>query len=161
VLWRFTSSNAADAFGYMAIAYEEPPVKSMAIRRPSHRQSLVGLILRALIRHEAVNGRQSAHDAGPPYVLEAEGAQFGIAGRVLDGPVPKPILDQPRVMARVGHSIAAGMAEHVGVNLEGEATSFANALDEAVDGVSGERPAALRLEHEGTLRIPLQFAQHA
>ncbi len=29
------SSHAADAFGYMAIAYEEPPVKSMAIRRPS------------------------------------------------------------------------------------------------------------------------------
>ena len=29
------SSHAADAFGYMAIAYEEPPVKSAAIRRPS------------------------------------------------------------------------------------------------------------------------------
>ncbi len=28
------SSHAADAFGYMAIAYEEPPVKSTAIRRP-------------------------------------------------------------------------------------------------------------------------------
>jgi hypothetical protein len=50
--------------------------------------------------HEVVNGRQSAHDAGPPHVLEADGAQFGIAGCVLDGPVPEPILDQPRVMAR-------------------------------------------------------------
>jgi phage terminase large subunit len=29
------SSHAADAFGYMAIAYEEPPVKSAAIRQPS------------------------------------------------------------------------------------------------------------------------------
>jgi phage terminase large subunit len=29
------SSHAADAFGYMAISYEEPPVKSSAIRRPS------------------------------------------------------------------------------------------------------------------------------
>jgi hypothetical protein len=29
------SSHAADAFGYMAIAYEEPPVKSAAIRRPA------------------------------------------------------------------------------------------------------------------------------
>ena len=28
------SSHAADAFGYMAIAYEEPPVKSARIRRP-------------------------------------------------------------------------------------------------------------------------------
>lgn len=40
------SSHAADAFGYMAIAYEEPPVKSTGIRRPSpaaHRQPLGGL----------------------------------------------------------------------------------------------------------------------
>ena len=29
------SSHAADAFGYLAIAYEEPAVKSAAIRRPS------------------------------------------------------------------------------------------------------------------------------
>jgi hypothetical protein len=29
------SSHAADAFGYMAIAYEEPPVKSAAFRRPA------------------------------------------------------------------------------------------------------------------------------
>ena len=28
------SSHAADAFGYMAIAYEEPPVSSRRIRRP-------------------------------------------------------------------------------------------------------------------------------
>jgi phage terminase large subunit len=28
-------AHPADAFGYMAIAYEEPPVKSAAIRRPS------------------------------------------------------------------------------------------------------------------------------
>jgi len=29
------SNDAADAFGYMAIAYEEPAVKSAAFRRPS------------------------------------------------------------------------------------------------------------------------------
>jgi Phage terminase large subunit. len=29
------SSNCCDSFGYMAISYEEPPVKSAAIRRPS------------------------------------------------------------------------------------------------------------------------------
>jgi hypothetical protein len=34
--------------------------------------------------------------------LEADRTQFGIAGRVLDCPVPELILDQPRVMARVG-----------------------------------------------------------
>jgi hypothetical protein len=45
--------------------------------------------------------------------------------------------------------------------LEGEISSLADTLYKAVDGVGGERPAALRLEHEGALRIPLQFAQHA
>ena len=42
-----------------------------------------------------------------------------------------------------------------------ESGSLTDTLHKAVDGVGGERPAALRLEHEGTLRIPLQFAQHA
>src|SRR6516165_9996625 len=40
------SSHAADAFGYMAIAYEEPPANSRRIRAtaaPTHRHSLVGL----------------------------------------------------------------------------------------------------------------------
>ena len=75
--------------------------------------------------------------------------------------MPEPILDQPRVMARVGHGVTAGVAEHLGVDLEGEAGSLTDTLHKAVDGVGGERPAPLRLEHEGTLCIPLQFAQHA
>jgi phage terminase large subunit len=29
------SSNCADSFGYTAIAYDEPPVRSTIIRRPS------------------------------------------------------------------------------------------------------------------------------
>jgi len=44
------------------------------------------------------------------------------------------------------------------VDLEGEIGSLADALHKAVDGVGGERPTALRLEHERTVRIPLQFA---
>ena len=75
--------------------------------------------------------------------------------------MPEPILDQSRVMARVGHRIAAGMAEHMGVDQEGESGALTDTLHKAVDGVGGERPAPLGLEHEGTLRIPLQFAQHA
>ena len=63
-----------------------------------------------------------------------------------------------RVLARVGHGVTAGVAKHVSVDLEREAGSLADTLHEAIDGVCGERPAALRLEHEGTIRIPLQFA---
>jgi hypothetical protein len=40
--------------------------------------------------------------------------------------------------------------------LEGEGGALTDTLHKAVNGVGGERPAALRLEHEGTLRLPLQ-----
>ena len=70
----------------------------------------------------------------------------------------EPILDQPRVMARIGHRIAAGMTQHMDVDLEGESGALTDTLHKAVDGIGGERPAALCLEHEGALCIPLQFA---
>ena len=43
---------------------------------------------------------------------------------------------------------------------EGESGALTDTLHKAVDGVGGERPAALRLEREGALRIPLQFAPY-
>jgi len=94
-----------------------------------------------------------------PHVLETNRTQFGIAGGVLDGPVPEPILNQPGVMAGVGQRVATGMAQHVGVDLEGEAGALVDTLHKAVDGVRSEWAAAFRLEDEDTLRTPLQFAQ--
>ena len=48
------SSRAADAFGYMAISYEEPPVKSAVIRRPvaaSRRHTLEYVTMKDGAKH--------------------------------------------------------------------------------------------------------------
>jgi hypothetical protein len=37
---------------------------------------------------------------------------------------------RPRVVAGVGHGVAAGVPKHVGVNRKGEAGALADALDE-------------------------------
>ena len=109
----------------------------------------------AAMRH--ASSRFSEASISAPHVLEADRAQFGIAGCVLDSPVPEPILDQPRVMARIGHRIAAGMAEHVGVDQEGESGALTDTLHKAVDGVGGERPAALGRQHERRWRLLVAF----
>src|ERR1700760_3968596 len=91
--------------------------------------------------------------AATPVLLPPEGAkprrrQFGIADRVLDRPVAKPILDRPRIMPRIGQSEAAGVAEHVGVYLVVKSCALANALDKPIDGVRRERSTALGREHK-------------
>jgi hypothetical protein len=44
---------------------------------------------------------------------------------------------------------------------KGKSGSLTDTLHKAIDGVGGERTAALGLEHERHLRIPLQLAQRA
>src|SRR5215470_13661159 len=61
----------------------------------------------------------------------------------------EPVLDQPRVVASIGQGVAAGVAQHVSMDPKRQLGALANGLHEAVDGVSGERAAALRLEDEG------------
>ena len=73
----------------------------------------------------------------------------------------EPVLDQPRVVASIGHGIAAGVAQHVGMDPEGQLRALANGLHEAVDGVRRERAASFGLKDESTRRIALQLAQHA
>ena len=75
--------------------------------------------------------------------------------------MPEPVLDQPRVMAGIGQGVAAGVAQHVGVDPERQLGALANGLHEAVDCVRRKRPAALGLEDKSTRRIALQLAQHA
>jgi hypothetical protein len=53
----------------------------------------------------------------------------------------QPVLDAPRVVAGIRQGVAAGMAEHVGVDRKGEAGAIADALDQSVDGVGRERAA--------------------
>jgi hypothetical protein len=55
----------------------------------------------------------------------------------------EPILDCSRIIASIGQGVAASVPEHVGVNLVGESGARASALNKPIDGVRGERAAAL------------------
>ena len=74
--------------------------------------------------------------------------------------MPKPILDSARIVARVGQRVAAAVAQHVSMYGEGEAGALAYALDQPIDRVGRERPAALGREDEAAIgELPAQFAQ--
>src|SRR5262249_28863374 len=49
------------------------------------------------------------HSSGAPEIFEAFLTQFRVAGGVPDGAMPEPILNRPRIVARVGQRIAAGV----------------------------------------------------
>jgi hypothetical protein len=51
----------------------------------------------------------------------------------------EPILDGARVVPLVGQRVPAGVPKHVHVNLDGEAGALANALDQAIDGVTSQK----------------------
>ena len=73
----------------------------------------------------------------------------------------EPVLDQARVVARIGHGIAAGVAQHVSMDPERQFGALTNSFHEAINGVRRKRPVALGLEDEGPRRVPLQLPQHA
>ena len=72
----------------------------------------------------------------------------------------EPILNRPRVVSCIGERVAARMPQHVNVNLEREAGALTDALDQAIDGIGGERRAALFVRRK--IRMPLrQFLSRA
>src|SRR6516164_5075073 len=73
----------------------------------------------------------------------------------------EPVLDEPRVVASVGQGVAAGVAQHVGMDPERQLGALANGFYEAINGVSRKWTAALGLKDESTRRVALQLAQHA
>jgi hypothetical protein len=56
------------------------------------------------------------HERLPPKILEAGWGKFGVLDGVLNSPVPKPILNSPRIMPRIGQREAAGVTQHVGMH---------------------------------------------
>jgi len=78
---------------------------------------------------------------------------------VLNGAVPQPILNCPRVMPCIGEGVAAGVPQHVDVHLERETRAYAYALDQAIDGIGCEGSAALSLKHIATASLALQLAK--
>ena len=91
----------------------------------------------------------------PPKLLEPIRCQRGVCHGVLDIFVPEVVLDCPRVAAIVGELVAAGMAQHVRMNLEREAGLDAKPSDHPTKAADGEwRPA---FGHEHVRRL-LRFA---
>ena len=70
-----------------------------------------------------------ATTSGAPKVIESFLAEFGVARGVLDRAMTKPILNGPCVVALIGQSVAAGVAQHVDVNLEGKAGALTDPLN--------------------------------
>ena len=62
---------------------------------------------------------------------------------MLNSTMAQPVLNCPCIMPRIGQRVAAGVPQHVDVNLEWKAGALADALDQAIDGIRGERSAAL------------------
>ena len=58
-----------------------------------------------------------------PEIVEAGGAQFAVAHRVLDVAVPEVRLQRAGIVAVVGELVTAGMAEHVRMGFEGRPAS--------------------------------------
>ncbi len=70
----------------------------------------------------------------PPQLLEPRGIGGGVAHSVLNVPVPEIVLTKARVRALVSESKAAGMAQHVGMDGNGEAGLLAVFSQGQVDG---------------------------
>ena len=66
---------------------------------------------------------------------------------MLDVSVSEIMLDRAGVAAIVGEFIAAGMAQHVGMNLERETSLDAQPCDHPTKAADGECPAAFGQEH--------------
>ena len=64
----------------------------------------------------------------------------------------EPVLDGPRIVPCIRQRVAAAVAQHVGVNREGKPARSPMRLIKPIDGVRGERAAALGREHEGAIR---------
>jgi hypothetical protein len=66
----------------------------------------------------------------------------------------EPVLDQPRVVAGIGQGVAAGVAQHVGVDPKRQLGPIANGFHEAINCVSRKWTAALGFKDEST-RVPV------
>ena len=95
-----------------------------------------------------------------PEPIEAVGAQFGITHRVHNIAVAHEMLQRSGIDAVIGELEAAGMAQHVRMNWEGEFGQFPRAADHFEEPGPGHRPAAFRIEDVAALQVlPPHLAQ--
>src|ERR1035437_2017604 len=84
-------------------------------------------------------------------VIELGMMSRGVPNRVLDIFVSEIMLDCAGVVAIVGELVAAGMAQHVRMNLEREAGLDAQPCDHPTKAADGERRTTLGQEHVARL----------
>ena len=93
--------------------------------------------------------QSSCHDGmgtwfgSPPQLLEPCRVGGGVLDGVLNIPVSEVILSEPRVCALVGQGEAASMAQHVGMNEQGQGSCGAVFSQEQVNGRAVQRLALL------------------
>ena len=71
----------------------------------------------------------------------------------------EPILDGACIVPLVRQCVAAGVAEHVAVDREGQSGALTNALDLPIDCIRREAGPSLGLEYEWGLCAALQLPQ--
>jgi hypothetical protein len=69
----------------------------------------------------------------PPEPLKARGIGGGVANRVLNVAVSEIVLNEPGVRTLIGEGIAAGVAQHVGMNRYGQPGQLAIVLQGIID----------------------------
>ncbi len=92
-------------------------------------------------RGRSHTGRDLRH-ASSPEVLEPLGRQLGVAHGVLDISVAEIGLQRPRIVALAGQREAAGVAQHVRVNLQAQPGGITGAAQKPRKAGCGERRAA-------------------
>ena len=80
---------------------------------------------------------QASPSSVPPKVLEPVWRHIGVPDGVLNVLVAKVVLQGPRIVAIVRQLEPAGMAKHVRVDREWHLGGLPEALDEAVESLTG------------------------
>jgi hypothetical protein len=74
--------------------------------------------------------------------------------------VTEPILQGARIMARICQCLAAGVAEHVAMDVVLKARALTDALYKPIDRVRSERSAALGRKYEAAVgELPPQLCR--
>ncbi len=95
-----------------------------------------------------------------PEPIEAVGAKLGISHRVHDIAVTQEVLQRAGIDAVIGELEAAGMAQHVRMNREGQFGQLPSPTDHFEEPGPSHRPTALGVEDVAALQVlPSHLAQ--
>src|SRR5258708_33262679 len=99
--------------------------------------------------------------SAPPKVIEPSWSQLGVAHGRLNASMAQVSLQRAGIGPLVCQRVAAGVAQHVGMNLEGYLGLNASPLDQFGQAGNRERCAELAHEDKGRLGLTLQTPQRS